>query len=506
MIQKILRPNVSRDDFLKTAVNTNKKVLTVFSVFSALVEIVNLIMLCSVSGINTYENRVSFLIYFSICIISAFFIIFDNRVNIDDKKRNLFYNIYMAFLILAQTLFNVYNIYSFDTGFAITIVTNIMAFSAMFIMRPAYALANITLNYIVFIAYVQAVFMTHWLINLTIGFLFCLAVYFLRYSHTCFEIVRKREIDNMNSEIASEKHLFALTREQFELISRSGRFISFEWDVKSGDINFTKEWEEIFNEPVYIKNFDNYIKNSKLLDEKQKSEIIKCMENVRNNVKYQKHEFLIPTKSGKRKWFEVQIATQTNQNGEAEYGIGLMFDIMGQKEKIVRLEQRVKMDSFTGTFNKTAIERYGVGMLEKLSLNERLVMLILDMDNFKSVNDSFGHPCGDYALKNAAEIMLNIFPENAKGGRLGGDGYMDLVVATEISQVMLMHNYSVNVIHSINKILWHNKRLNLSCSVGMAVASQGETYNALYKKADSALYMAKKLGKGRVYWNSVNGV
>ena len=66
--------------------------------------------------------------------------------------------------------------------------------------------------------------------------------------------------------------------------------------------------------------------------------------------------------------------------------------------------------------------------MENLALkNKKLVMMILDMDDFKNINDTYGHPCGDYVLKKVADRLKTVSRKNIKAGRLGGDEFIILM-------------------------------------------------------------------------------
>ena len=78
---------------------------------------------------------------------------------------------------------------------------------------------------------------------------------------------------------------------------------------------------------------------------------------------------------------------------------------MKARWRINQLEREAKMDLFTGLLNKSAVEYYGARKIKELKAGELLGILILDMDDFKKVNDIYGHPVGDYVLKEVADII-----------------------------------------------------------------------------------------------------
>ncbi len=113
------------------------------------------------------------------------------------------------------------------------------------------------------------------------------------------------------------------------------------------------------------------------------------------------------------------MTMQMDREGNPLLGIGFLSNIMEQKEKTENLEEQLQMDSFTRLLNKAAIEERGMQMIERLKAEEELYMLITDIDNFKAINDRFGHICGDHVLKTIADTMNRLAPENMETGRIG---------------------------------------------------------------------------------------
>lgn len=497
-MQSVFRFHSNKQDFLERAVAHDQKLLRAFAIFATVIELVNMlrVLFFSNSGLGTLNNRIYFgfyLFYFISCIV---FLILDVCLKVSPAAR---YRLYMAscsIVLLWHTLFNIYDIYRSGAVGNFTIITAIAIFSSLFIMRPLYALCNLGASYLLFVSFLYVRFSSGEVINFTITVLLCGLVYFVRYKHLCIELSQARLLEEMQQELSETRRNFQLSVEQYELICEKGSYITFEWNIEEDHICFSKEWEGYFGLPTDLHQFSNYIQDLKIITREQKQLLLDCMKNIRNGMDFQKHELHLPVKTGESGWFELRVITQTDLQGTPTFGIGMLSDITDRKEKIIRLEKEIQMDLFTGLLNKTAIECYGERKLGSLPKGKLLAALILDMDDFKEINDHFGHPVGDYVLKQVAHILRQHAPLGARVGRIGGDEFIVLLITDRLSTFQA---YAQTLIEEVAKIHWQDTDVGASCSIGLSAADSRQwTYNELYKAVDSALYQAKQKGKRQI--------
>lgn len=168
----------------------------------------------------------------------------------------------------------------------------------------------------------------------------------------------------------------------------------------------------------------------------------------------------------------------------------LMIDIENRKENM----NVMSYDALTGIYNRKSTLEY---MGRKIGVGGNGVVLMLDLDGFKSVNDKLGHPFGDVVLKETAEIIKLFFRENDCVGRLGGDEFM--VIAPEIT-MELMEKRAEKLIQDLTKEYEdpNGGIVKVCASVGLADYPKcGSTVDEVYRMADTALYDAKNAGKGQ---------
>ena len=191
------------------------------------------------------------------------------------------------------------------------------------------------------------------------------------------------------------------------------------------------------------------------------------------------------------------VITQTDDQDAPFFGIGTLSDITDRKRELNQLETETKMDLFTGLLNKASVERFGESMLADLRNGEILASLMLDMADFKNVNDRYGHPVGDFVLKEVAQILRQYAPDRARIGRIGGD---EFIVLLTTDNWRVFESYAETLLEKVSEISWKGKDTSLQCSIGLAAShSTGEPYAELYRRTDEALYEAKRRGKGTLY-------
>ncbi len=159
------------------------------------------------------------------------------------------------------------------------------------------------------------------------------------------------------------------------------------------------------------------------------------------------------------------------------------------------IRTKARMDPLTKLLNREGFED-----LVRMALAERPgqgLLMIMDMDNFKLINDQLGHPVGDQVLRKFSSVLENYFNRNKDiVGRLGGDEFAVFVgrdISTKETEGML--NKFISIVHQNFDNEYPDQKL--STSIGVGLAANNDTYELLYQNADKALYDAKWNGKDR---------
>lgn len=199
-----------------------------------------------------------------------------------------------------------------------------------------------------------------------------------------------------------------------------------------------------------------------------------------------------------RQLVDILNSWKTNFNSQEEQ----ISDISQKLEHIVTVSEH---DSLTGILNRSAFAKYTKASL--LGNPSGGVFLIFDLDNFKTLNDTLGHPEGDRALKMTARYLRSGFRETDIIARLGGDEFAVFMKGSKKTDRKLLESKLSGVMIDFQRTIPESyKKCRLSISIGAAFADcSGTDYDSLYKRADDALYQAKKDGKGRYVILSASG-
>ncbi|MEX5721069.1 GGDEF domain-containing protein [Geodermatophilus maliterrae] len=179
---------------------------------------------------------------------------------------------------------------------------------------------------------------------------------------------------------------------------------------------------------------------------------------------------------------------------------GLIILFRNRVERLMgALERQAAVDTLTGLVTRRVLDDALSSALSASSTPEGTALVLVDVDSFKSVNDSYGHPVGDDALVHLAGLLRqHVRSGDAVLGRLGGDELAVLLPGCSLATAAERAEHLVTAVRATPLQLTDGTLLALSVSVGVAHAPQHATeLRTLYAAADGALYEAKRAGRGR---------
>lgn len=208
------------------------------------------------------------------------------------------------------------------------------------------------------------------------------------------------------------------------------------------------------------------------------------------------YDFLITDDGKNYRWMRIKAQIFFWKSDQALHLITYRQNIDAEKNREISLLEKAQMDLLSGLYNKKTVEEIIARSLKADSQTEsRHALFLFDIDNFKTINDNLGHSFGDLVITEFAAGLKDQFRDTDIIGRIGGDEF-----------VVLMKNCGSNehISEKLREVCaqlgreYHGAKKNylVSASVGAAVfPDHGKTYEALYEKADNALYISKAHGK-----------
>lgn len=187
-----------------------------------------------------------------------------------------------------------------------------------------------------------------------------------------------------------------------------------------------------------------------------------------------------------------------NELGVVTAVFGRVQDITAEFEKNRELMRRAELDPMTGIYNKTAFTARAKNRIASAGSEKTIFFAIIDIDNFKHFNDTYGHQTGDKVLKTTADMIRTHIPDGVCG-RFGGDEFIVLAESDDMSKPFEIFENMLNC--SCCEI--NGSKCAVSLSIGLCVSSKGTDYDTFFREADKALYTAKKEGKNRVIMSHI---
>ena len=176
------------------------------------------------------------------------------------------------------------------------------------------------------------------------------------------------------------------------------------------------------------------------------------------------------------------------------------------KERTKEIEELSKTDSLTGLWNRHFLEEtLEMEFKRARRHNHDITLLLIDLDHFKYVNDTYGHMAGDEVLREISQRILGCLRETDFLGRYGGEELVVILPLTSLSKAAKVANIILNTV-SEKPVIFESKSIQVTTSIGMSdLRNSHKNISDVFAEADKALYNAKELGRNRVeVFNALN--
>ena len=284
-------------------------------------------------------------------------------------------------------------------------------------------------------------------------------------------------------EKSARKH--ALDVKRYEMLSALVDEYVFEYDTALNVIHFDKKFASkfTFSGEVNLNTYQN--------DNKQINKILAQLTEIHKNGENASQAFTIRMGTGEKQWFKLVAYTIDDIKGKTAHLIGKLVSAQEEMVEKQQIQDKAQRDPLTGLYNRDGLKE-NFEKLYKESLMP-ITFAIMDIDNFKGVNDTLGHDGGDEALKLLAKSLNEIFESTAVIARYGGDEFILCIYNTGQQEAEKLLGELVGKMD--RKFEYCEKDVHLSISLGAVFSNEKIAYEELFRKADNVLYKVKENGK-----------
>lgn len=295
--------------------------------------------------------------------------------------------------------------------------------------------------------------------------------------------------ENRFRQSSEDKIKLLWNEERYRILAESSQDVILEYDIDEKNFVVSDTYTELFGRSSRFSIDESFMH----IHEDDSEKFRDFLDDISGGVERDPIEIRINHETEDRYiWCKITAAILRGKNGTVRRIVGKIEDISDKYD----LETEAQTDSLTGLYNRKSIERkiaeYIIRNGDKCG-----ALFIVDIDDFKKINDTYGHMEGDKVIKFVARMLKHSFRESDIIGRLGGD---EFIVFMKNIQGGKEAEKKLKLLQRVFSGTGNDEKwiTSVFISVGAAVyPKDGRNLDSLYEKADSALYEAKRLGKNR---------
>ncbi|MEG1913368.1 MAG: sensor domain-containing diguanylate cyclase, partial [Cloacibacillus sp.] len=270
--------------------------------------------------------------------------------------------------------------------------------------------------------------------------------------------------------------------ERYRIVTETADECLFDWKVSSDDVYFSQSYEKRFGQSRIFRliHSDDMEAYTAFVDK-----LLSAKPGLHSA------QLRLKDKNGQYAWHMAQASAVVDAGGHVQRIVGFLKDINAQVQEHEKLLMLAQCDGLTNLYDKGAANALMSEFLDNSPRDKKHAVFICDVDDFKSVNDNYGHFLGDTVLIDIANHLRAIFRTYDIVGRVGGDEFM--ILMKDVPYEKLVDAKGEEILEAFRQ---KYDGFTISGSVGAAVfPADGVTLEELYQNADTALYKAKNAGK-----------
>lgn len=306
----------------------------------------------------------------------------------------------------------------------------------------------------------------------------------------------QRELSRRYEELKFSQESLKEAEERFRLALEGSKDGIWDWKIKENKLSLSTQCKLMlgYKDRELSDTLSSWIKLIHKDDIKTFQQVMK--KHLSRQTLFLNINVRMKTKIGLYKWILIRGKAIFDNDNSPIRMAGSTTDITSRKKNEETIYKLAYYDALTNLPNRTLFNlKLDSALKESLKHNTQLALLYMDLDNFKSINDTFGHHFGDKLLIEVTRSFENLVSDDITISRLGGDEFMVLI--SQISDTGYACELSSKILKSLYRpYTINNTSVFVTASIGIVIfPNDGSDIETLLKNADAAMYHAKSLGK-----------
>lgn len=287
-----------------------------------------------------------------------------------------------------------------------------------------------------------------------------------------------------------------LEGKKYEIISDISDDISFDYDFAADCIKFSPKFSSHFGYSNLIEHPLEFIQTLSDGSDSIKDDLSEYFHRLQHLDASGEMELQLHVASGELQWFYSAYTTIYDENHVPQKAVGLLRNIHSQKLEQQQLIHQTQCDAMTDLYNKVTTETLVRNLLIELPKESLGAIFVIDIDNFKSINDYNGHSYGDEVIQHVASILRDSATEHDIIGRIGGDEFV--LFMSNMNSKAEAEERAAYLLNNTRKLpAQYGYDFPVTLSIGITYTKDFLPYHTLFDQADIALYSSKSAGKDR---------
>lgn len=272
------------------------------------------------------------------------------------------------------------------------------------------------------------------------------------------------------------------------LLGASGMYL-FEYDEGTDELVLSTPFAELLGVPALIPQASQVIEHSR---DRELQQRLAYITKIMNEQGLSRITIDLPTTHG---IYSVRYNTFYDKQNKPASHIGILSDITNDVLAEERLRTKAERDGLTGVYNSETIRSLIAGELSSYRPDSPAAFIMLDIDHFKGINDTYGHQAGDAVLQALAATLRNSVREYDIVGRLGGDEFC--IYLRQVPSYSFLCDLCSRLNAAARNVCVPCEQVDIriTISIGGVMVLRGDIFSSIYKRADKMLYMAKEAGR-----------